>query len=115
MGENLKSECSYQILSVNPLFPVLARKTCLKRLTSVVWRSWWLEFLLDTLLNQFFDLNLLILSEDVVQQLLFTDSKVGIVIGPDDGWNASPEDKRLNASYKTADVHWWYCSKMDRE
>ena len=87
-----------RISSVSQLFPIMAWMTCLKLLTrrsqTLPWcGARWVDFLLDAFFNQSFRQNLLISSEHVVRQFFFAGNKVCPLVGPDDGWNASPGDE----------------------
>ena len=81
--------------------------------TSMVWRTRWVEFVLDTLFNESVCQNLLIPIEHVVQQFRFTGNKVRPVVGSDKGWNNSPEDKTLITHQQTTGVHWYTNFEMD--
>ena len=56
---------------------------------------------------------MLITFENVVQQFFFTGKNVPPANGPDDGWNASPGEKPLNAHHTTTSVHRRYHLEMD--
>ena len=84
-------------------FSIIAVKNVLE--SSVVLRTRWVELPLDVLFNQNFSQSLLIPIGDVVQQFVFTGNKVRFVVGPDNGSNASAEDKPFNSLRTTTSVH----------